>query len=404
MISAVRERTSSFSPAGLLSLLPFILVVVLFVGSAVFCALSVIPPWRTYETLSAEGTAVSAAIAEQATVQAQAQLENAQVMRGQAANAGDDLEVAADVFWNDVQIDGVLDRLYGYADASSVTLTMLQSPQAAPARQARVGRDGEAVAAPAYSVRVLQLQVNGTLPQLMNFIARLREAVIPSVVVSNLAMDERQERGGNAVGTLRLEMLIYTSQFASGEVFASLPELITPSPVPPTPTLPPPTETPTPTLTPSPSPTFTPSLTPSPSPTFTATTTPLPPTATPLPPTATPIPPTATYTPTPVPTTDLCPGAPPSLFEVGDPAVVDFNEESSLRILSRARTDQSDISTVMQAYDNDYLQLIAGPVCGEWQGLKVWYWNVSIGSATGWVGEASVQNRWLCPADNQECS
>lgn len=366
------------SLSSILGALPILVIVLAFIASGAICGLTIIPGYQSYQAASSELSAGQQVLTDHMTQLADEQQADLAAVRQQFDTAKKSQQDAAQGFWTDIQISAVLDRLYTYARESGAVLTLLQStvPKASSNR-------ADATQAPIYAARTLQLEVDGTIPQLMNFLSRVRENALPSVSIDNVAMDQR-----TGAGVLRMNFTMYTSPFASGDVFSLLPNWSTPSPVPPTLT---PSDTPTITLTPTTTETPTQTLTPTPAP---PTETPTP-TETPIPPTATP---TASFTP------DLCSGAPPVQFKIGDTAFVHFSEEMSLRVLTRPRTDPSMIvNTIIQAYDGEQLLIIGGPVCGEWNGDKLWYWNVSIRGYTGWVGEATNQTRWLCPVDDKLC-
>ena len=135
--------------------------------------------------------------------------------------------------------------------------------------------------------------------------------------------------------------------------------------------------------------------TPLPSATPTFTVTPLPPPSATLQPTPT-RPPSATPAASAIP----CDGAPPTLFQPGDIAVVDFNGLGALRVF--ADPNGSIVSTRTQAYDNQSLEIVTGPVCAN----HMYYWyirNLSGNNAVGWVAEAQGDQRYLCPEDDPEC-
>ncbi len=95
-----------------------------------------------------------------------------------------------------------------------------------------------------------------------------------------------------------------------------------------------------------------------------------------------------------------CEGAQPTLFQPGDIAIVDFNGLGALRVL--ADPNGSIVSTRTQAYDNQSLEIIAGPVCAN----HMYYWyirNLSQNNALGWVAEGQGDQRYLCPEDDPEC-
>lgn len=95
----------------------------------------------------------------------------------------------------------------------------------------------------------------------------------------------------------------------------------------------------------------------------------------------------------------LC-GGHDTLFNVGDTAVVDFNSAGALRILTRY--DGGANNTLAQAYDNNELELLEGPICYD----NSWYWRARLTTrnVTGWVAENDRNYRWLCPITNPECT
>lgn len=380
-MNGLTSRLPSLST--ILSGLPLLVIALAFIASGIICGLTIIPGYQSYQAASSELNDGQQILSDHMTQLADEQQADLAVVRLQFDAAKKSQENAAQGFWTDLQVSAVLDRLYQYATESGATLTLLQSTVPKQTNR-QTGR--QATQEPVYAVRTLQLEVDGSIPQLMNFLSRIRENALPSVTIDNVAMDQRTGQG-----VLRMNFAMYTSPYASGDVFSLLPNWSTPSPVPPTPTA---SDTPTITMTPTET-IIPPTATPAPA-TFTAS-----PTTTPSA-TLTPIPSTAT--PTPSFTPDTCHGAPPAQFKVGDTAFVHFSEEMSLRVLTRPRTDPSMIiNTIIQAYDGEQLLIIGGPVCGEWNGNKLWYWNVSIRGYTGWVGEATSDARWLCPVDDKLC-
>jgi hypothetical protein len=343
------------SLGGILSAMPLVVIALTIVGTGLLCGLTIIPQWKDYESLQSELNTSHQTIDGHLTQVSQDQEDDLSLARTQLEAAQHDQDEAARFFWTDIQADAILDRVYQYANESNVLLTVLQAQD--PPQQSS-SRNRDATPSGLYSVRTMELQVTGGLVQLMNFISRFRENVVPSVIINGVQLEQREDQGA-----LRMTLSIYTSPFASGDVFELLPDWNTPTPIPPT-------------------------WTPSPTGTMRPTSIPQQPTAYP----------SAT------PTLDACVGAPPSLFQVGDEAVVDFNDNSSLRVLTRPRTTNDVIGVIVQAYDNEHIPIVAGPVCGTWDGLRLWYWNVIVRGHSGWVGEAIPGTRWLCPVDDPECA
>jgi len=263
-----------------------------------------------------------------------------EMLQSRLDSASADLAQSAALLLTASQADDLLNRLYAYAQDSGVAITRLeaQTPTPVPATSD-------------YETRVFRLQVEGEVAGLLNFVVRLREASLASVGLDNLTLSEA---GDGSV--LLLDLTLYTSPYASGEALNGLP---TEPPAMPT--------------------SNTPDATPIPSILAADISTPD--------------------------TTGIeqaaCPDAPPTLFHIGDTAVVDFNVAGALRILARAN---GAIDTLTQAYDNDVLQILSGPVCGKWQEANVWYWYVDLKGVEGWAAEAAPGDRWLCTTSNPECA
>jgi hypothetical protein len=340
----------------LIRLLPLLLIMMLVAGIGMFGATLLLPQWRDYEQLSAERDAAQQSLDDLNGQQSQDPIT---VLQAQVERASAQLNEAASAFVSPLEADGILDRLYGYARESEVEIVSLEA--LAPETNARGSRNQPTPApATASAQRMFRLQVVGGVRALMDFVVRVREASIPGVMMSHLAMSQQDEQT-----SLLLDLTIYTSPFASGQVFADLPApglLPTPTPLPPTPTQ-----------------TTTPQSTPQGEAVMAAT-------------------PAADA----VPALPECPGAPVTSFAVGDTAVVDFNGGGALRILAGVGPG---INVLAQAYDNQVLMLVDGPACGQWHEHNLWYWYVDNFNGTrGWVGEGPAGDRWLCPMSEPECA
>ncbi len=142
----------------------------------------------------------------------------------------------------------------------------------------------------------------------------------------------------------------------------------------------------TPTMTSTPTATFTPTPTASNTPTATATRTPTP-----------------TSTPTPTIDPNLCNGL-PLLHSLGDTVVVDFNLRGPSSALGLTVDLYASVRrTIAQAYDNQRLKIVDGPVCFAGQR---WFWQVYLQSANayGWVPETDERgDPFLCSLEHPEC-
>ncbi len=253
------RNTKDLMQGNLRARLPILLLALIGLGNALFAVTAIVPPLRAHAELVSDLDASQQALADR--VAQQDQQNGSRALNAQISSAQARLEKASSQFWTELQVNSVVDRLYGYAEASGVKITNLQAVQ--PAAQNK-----QVAKIDAYDSRTFRLQVDGTAEQLVNFVARIREATIPSVTISNLSIGK-----GNGQNTLVMNLSLLTSPYASGEVFASLPLVSTPTPIPPSAT--PITPSPTPTaLPPSPTPSVTPTSTrtpiPSPTPTLPA--------------------------------------------------------------------------------------------------------------------------------------
>jgi hypothetical protein len=247
--------------------LPLMLIVLIGLGNVLVGLTGIVPALRAHEQLVGEVAAGRQALTDRAAKKGQ-QTE-ADTLQLQINSAKAKLDKAASGFWTELQLNGIVDRMYEYADSSGVKIANLQS------QQPQSGQGAQNKKTNAFDVRIFRLQVEGTAPQLLNFVARIRELSLPTVTIANLNITRSDTQS-----TLTVNLQVLTSPFASGEVFSTLPKISTPTRIP---------SSATPTLTPTS--TSTPTITPSPSATPTATAT--------LKPTATAIPGTPTLVPAP---------------------------------------------------------------------------------------------------------
>jgi HAMP domain-containing protein len=334
----------------LFALLPTLLIALIMIGNAMFCSTSVLPAWRTYEALSTEVAAGKATVESQLAAPLN---EEMILVQRQVEMLGESLATAASPFLSDLQLDELINSLYRYADLNNVTISSLQ------AQQPPISPD---MATPAYNTRQFRVQVEGDSANLMKFITRIRETTLTGFVVNNLNLVDAQPRS-----SLNFDLQIYTSPYSSGEVLASL---ISTTEVMPTvaPVTPLAVEV----------------------------------TQTPVPASSVVIPQSIVSGTTSAPVMPIsCEGAPTPRFSVGELVVVDFNGEGALRVMYRVNGSAMD--TPVQVYDNEFLHLLAGPVCGSWNGTNIWYWYVNVNNVQGWVGEGTQDDPWLCALSNPEC-
>jgi predicted secreted protein len=350
----------------MMSILRLLLLLLVAVGNVFFCVTSVLPQWQSYQQLDQSVAEQREAV--QTRDLALSNEDSNSIIRERIASAEEQRLEAASSFLTDQQAETILNNLYSYADESSVLITRMQAQDTIK---------GEA---DVYEQRSYAFQVEGAMRYLMHFIAYFREANAASVRIISMNLQGKEE-----FATLTMTVMVYESKFAGGDALEAAMEFQPPTIMP--------TPTPTETFTPTPTVTITSTLWPT-SDLYT--------------PTPIGTPPAPLDAPTPIPTIDAvitgeteCPGAPPTTFKPGDTVVVDFNELGALRLLTWITGGATD--TLLQAYDNERLLLLTGPVCGQWLGADTWYWYVESNRVRGWAAEGTATDRWLCPANLPEC-
>lgn len=343
----LNQGGSIFESINLGRLLPILFIVMVIAGDGMIGVQLLLPAYQENTTLSAEVEDLRRTVTSATQDMTEA---NRLTLERQIEGANTTLDGLAPSFVTHDEAGMILDRLYTYAEESNVDITTMQvyAPSIIP--------EGEAIV-----LNSFRLQVDGDGSDLFAFIARIRELSLPAITISNLTIN-----AGPEYSILVFELLLYTTELAPGEAFADLPELLLPEPI--------------------------------------------------LLDTSEAEAPDDTVTTAGIPDVDVdtgepkqpieveavCNDAPPPMFTPGDAAVVDFNADGALRLLSRL--DGGAVYTLTQVYDNDVLMILDGPICGTWQGTSIWYWQVAFEDVVGWAAEATATDRWLCPMNNPECS
>lgn len=191
----------------LYSILAVVLVVVALLGSAIFVRSSILPQWQLRSDLAAR-----LAAAEQQLLDAeQIQQQSPDRLWEQIETAQTQLEEAAGSFFTESQAAEVLDHLYQYANESGVEILDLQS---------QAGPEGEEKQA-AYDVKTFRMEVAGSVPDLIGFTSRIKEATLESFLISDVNLTE-----GERLYNLMMNVTLYTSPYSSGAVEDIEPVLI----------------------------------------------------------------------------------------------------------------------------------------------------------------------------------
>ncbi|TEU15173.1 MAG: LysM peptidoglycan-binding domain-containing protein [Anaerolineales bacterium] len=195
----------------LYSLLALVAIMAIGLGDFLFVISPIIPQLRVRKTLASQ-----LASAEKDLMEAEkAQSEAPERLREQVATAQATLNEAASVFLSEPQAAEALNKLYQYASGSGVEIINLQ-PQPSPTEEKK----------DIYDVRVFRLQAEGSLPKLMDFISRIKEAAFKGFIITNVNITE-----GEKLSTLTMDITLYTSPYSSGAVVQATPE-VTPAATP----------------------------------------------------------------------------------------------------------------------------------------------------------------------------
>jgi tetratricopeptide (TPR) repeat protein len=187
----------------LYSLLALVAIIAIGLGDFLFVISPIIPQLRVRKTLVSQ-----LASAEKDLMEAQkAQSEAPERLREQVATAQATLNEAASVFLSEPQAAEALNKLYQYASESGVEIINLQ-PQPSPTEEKKS----------IYDVRMFRLQAEGTLPRLMDFISRIKEAAFKSFIITNVNIPE-----GERLRTLTMDITLYTSPYSSGAIVPATP-------------------------------------------------------------------------------------------------------------------------------------------------------------------------------------
>lgn len=186
----------------LYSLLALLVIIAIGLGDLLFAMSLIVPQWRVRKTLTSQ-----LASAEKNLEAEKAQAETSEKLRQQVATAQAILNEAATIFLSESQAAEALNKLPQYASESGVEIIGLQ-PQPSPTEAKK----------DIYDVRVFRLQAEGTLPKLMDFISRIKEAAFKGFIIANVNIT-----GGEGLRILTMDITLYTSPYSSGAVVPATP-------------------------------------------------------------------------------------------------------------------------------------------------------------------------------------
>lgn len=205
----------------LVNALAIFLIVVIIIGYLAFSMTSILPQWQQRSALIPQVAAAEL----QVTQAAVSSNTNIDTLRAQIESAPTRLVQTASSFMvADAREAQILDNMYQYADANSVSVAGLQV-QSTPSTTADE----------LYSIRQFRVEISGPLPQLLSFLADVRETQLPGFVLTNVSINQQ-----TPTDILVMDVYLYTSAYvdaalsptlsAATESEATVPAAATPTP------------------------------------------------------------------------------------------------------------------------------------------------------------------------------
>ena len=197
-----------YIPSGerLYSLLAVVVILAAALSDVLFISFSIVPQWQIRSELASQ-----LAMAEQQLLDAErAQEQNPDRLKEQLEAAQAELDEAASLFFSESQAAEVLNELYQYANESGVEITDLQSQPGTEEEKKEV-----------YDIRTFQLQVTGSVLNLISFMSQIKEATFKSFTINNVNIAE-----GEKLHILTMDITLYTSPYSSGAAGQAEPSTI----------------------------------------------------------------------------------------------------------------------------------------------------------------------------------
>ncbi|MCA9953342.1 MAG: LysM peptidoglycan-binding domain-containing protein [Anaerolineales bacterium] len=184
--------------------LAIFLIVVIIIGYLAFSTTSIMPQWQQRSELipqvaAAELQVTQAALSSDTSIETlRAQIESAPTRMVQTASS---FMVA------DAKEAQILDNMYQYADANDVTVAGLQVQSTPSTSEDEL-----------YSLRQFRVEVSGPLPQLLSFLADVRETQLPGFVLTNVTINQQ-----TPTDMLVMDVYLYTSSYVDAALAPTLP-------------------------------------------------------------------------------------------------------------------------------------------------------------------------------------
>ncbi len=174
--------------------------VLILTGELVFALIQILPAVRAHDELSSQ-----LADARQALSPPARNEEIEATLQAQLAAMQETLNEQASAFLTESEVPVVLNHLYRYADESGVQITHIEAARAAGPKTPEEA---------AHDIQSFQVEVSGPALQLIDFVTRLQEASLPTVIIDEIGI--KQGRAAKGASTLTMQIHFFTSPYATG--------------------------------------------------------------------------------------------------------------------------------------------------------------------------------------------
>lgn len=205
-LSNLRERI----PTGerLYALLAIALIIIIALGYFLFINSSLLPQLQIRREWASQLTQ-----AERDLLEAEASQDNiSDELVQKVATAQARLDAAASAFLDEAQAAEVLGSFYRYASESGVEITDVQTQPGPEEAEKSI-----------YDARTFQLQAEGSVFRLVDFVSRIKGEA-KSLVINNVNIAE-----GEDINSLTMDITLYTSPYASGTAGPATPSATPPA-------------------------------------------------------------------------------------------------------------------------------------------------------------------------------
>ena len=200
-MSFLSELKAEISERGqLLVALAIGIIVISVLGDLVLIGVSVSPKWQVWTQVSER---LIQAQEHLALAEHQQQGRTVEQTESEIAEVEQKLRERGDTFLSKAEAAEALNHVYRYADETGVGITRLEGRPA----------DQEEDGSPLYDLRTFDVEANGSIEALINFMGSIEESAHPGFIVTGVDIGATEDGPG-----LRMTILLYTSPYAEADL------------------------------------------------------------------------------------------------------------------------------------------------------------------------------------------